>query len=216
MKITGKQFECDIGKRHMRIHNQHSPEWIHPYPHETEPDATLNSAGCGIFALCHAIEFLSGLRLRPESLADFSVAHGGRGDDGTDRPALLRALSETGEARNLGFRFVGGENLNDLKKLWSHLSGGEGAALCNVRPGHIVCLLGAREIMEEQQVLVLDSNPTLKNEAQYQAIREIVPGSEIIFPTVNQKGVRTGYAMQAAAFFVPLKIVRDYNLLYRL
>ena len=50
------------------------------------------------------IEWLTGEKQSPEAWADFSVREGGRGDDGTDRPALLAAMQRTGEAAKHGFR----------------------------------------------------------------------------------------------------------------
>ena len=62
---------------------------------------------------------------------------GGRGDDGTDRPALLGAMMAHGYAGQCGFYQLDGLR-NDLEALWAHMRAGN-AALCNLRVGR--CLL---------------------------------------------------------------------------
>lgn len=86
--MTGKTKAINLGNRTLLFHNQRCKEWTHPYPYQGE--GNLANSGCGIFALCHAAQWLTGRCPNAEALADFSVREGGRGDDGTDRPALCR------------------------------------------------------------------------------------------------------------------------------
>ena len=103
MSITGKTKKITLGERTLILHNQRCKEWTHPYPYEDH--GNLSNSGCGIFALCHAAQWLTGHCPDAEHLADFSVREGGRGDDGTDRPALLHALMLRGENVPLGFTY---------------------------------------------------------------------------------------------------------------
>ena len=54
------------------ILNQRSRLWTHPYDYRTPQKATLSSAGCGVFSICHCGQWLTGKAFSPEELADFS------------------------------------------------------------------------------------------------------------------------------------------------
>ena len=85
---SGKRIEMIYNGKAVTILNQRSRLWTHPYDYRTPQKATLSSAGCGVFSICHCGQWLTGKAFSPEELADFSMQNGGRGDDGTDRPAL--------------------------------------------------------------------------------------------------------------------------------
>ena len=87
----------------MRFFNQSHKGWTHPYEYQNN-GSNLHSAGCGIFSLAVVIQRMCGLEADVNALADFSCSCGGRGDDGTDRPALLAGLTKAGLAEKYGFR----------------------------------------------------------------------------------------------------------------
>ena len=142
---SGKRIEMIYNGKAVTILNQRSRLWTHPYDYRTPQKATLSSAGCGVFSICHCGQWLTGKAFSPEELADFSMQNGGRGDDGTDRPALLSAMMQKGLAAQYGFSYQGDGLRNDLETLRVHLLEHRGVALCNLRVGHIVSLLDARE-----------------------------------------------------------------------
>lgn len=213
MLITGKEIPVTVGDKEIRFLNQRSYDWTHPYEYPAEPGANLKNSGCGIFSVCIAAEKMSGKRISAEELADFSCREGGRGDDGTDRPALLTALEKHGLAKEYGFHYDGLGLQNDHDKLWDVLTGG-GCALCNLRRGHIVCLIDARVKDGEKQVLAVDPHSESADQRITDQVREAVPGSEIVFATQNASGVHTGYQTVYGVFWVPLTLPRDFNLLY--
>ena len=210
--MNGKCTEITVGNRKLLHFNQRCREWTHPYPYQN--DENLCSAGCGIFSLCHAAEWLTGERQSPEKWADFSCANGGRGDDGTDRPALLAALMASGEAAKLGFRYDGDGLRNDLDPLFDGLLNKRCVAMCNLRVGHIVALVGARMQDGEKQVLAIDSCSESAAEKVRDGVREVLPGTEIAMPVRNAQGLVVGTAINHAAFWVKLTQVRDYNMLH--
>ena len=53
-------------------------------------------------------------------------------------------MQEKGLAASYGFRYDGDGLLNDHEALWKTMQEG-GCALCNLRVGHIVTLIAARE-----------------------------------------------------------------------
>lgn len=215
MNVTGKTREITLLGRPMTFFNQSCPDWTHPYPWEGRED--LHSSGCGIFSLCHAAQWLTGTAQDPEYWGDFSVAAGGRGDDGTDRPALLHALMVTGNAARLGFRYEEDGLRNDLETLWRHISQDGGAAFCNLRPGHIVTLLAARtNAAGERQYLTIDSASETASEKIRDSLREMVPGTEIRKAVRNAEGLVTGYTETWAAYWVRADQPADFNLLHRL
>ena len=118
---SGKRIEMIYNGKAVTILNQRSRLWTHPYDYRTPQKATLSSAGCGVFSICHCGQWLTGKAFSPEELADFSMQNGGRGDDGTDRPALLSAMMQKGLAAQYGFSYQGDGLRNDLETLLVHL-----------------------------------------------------------------------------------------------
>ena len=152
----------------------------------------------------------------PERWADFSCANGGRGDDGTDRPALLHALMETGMAERLGFRYEEDGLRNDLDTLFDLLLHEECVSMCNLRVGHIVALVAAREQDGRKQVLAIDSYSESASEKVRDKVTEVLPGSDIVYEVKNGSGVSVGQGVSYAAFWVDASLPRDFNLLYRI
>ena len=214
MTLTGKTIELIYAGRQLRLCNQRCRDWTYPYGY-LDGDDTLSHAGCGIFSAVHASQWLTGVFHAPEELARFSLDHGGRGDDGTDRPALLQAMMEQGLAREYGFSYHGDGLLNDLPALFQHLLNGN-AALCNLRVGHIVALLSAREVNGVRQVLAADSYSESMDRRIADHVCEVIPGSEIISTVENTHGTVVGIQRAYALFWAELGIVRDFNLLHRL
>lgn len=215
MLQTGKSMPITYDGKTILYHNQASKEWTHPYKY-LEGSETLSSAGCGIFALCHAVEWISGVRLSPEEMADFSMAEGGRGDDGTDRPALLHALQETGKAREMGFEYREDGLRNDLDVLFNHLYVNKGVAFCNLRVGHIVALLGARIVDGQKQLLAVDSVAESTRDTIRNHVFEVIKTSETHRVYLNDKGLYTGESKQYAMFWVDAALPKDFNLLHRI
>ena len=210
--MTGKTKELTVLGKNMLFMNQRCKEWTHPYAYQDDED--LASAGCGIFSLCHAAEWLTGVRQDPAYWADFSCANGGRGDDGTDRPALLAALMASGDAGKLGFRYDGDGLRNDLDPLFDGLLNGKCVAMCNLRVGHIVALVAARNVDGERQVLAIDSYSESGSDKVKSGVREVIEGTEIDFPIRNERGLEVGHATHYGAFWVKLEQVRDYNMMH--
>ena len=214
LEITGKTKEILISGHHLTFCNQSHAGWTHPYPWQGRGD--LHSSGCGIFSLCHAAQWLTGSEQAPEFWADFSVQYGGRGDDGTDRPALLHALMAQGCAEALGFSYQEDGLLNDQEALWRHMYEEHGAAFCNLRVGHIVTLADARVLSGERQYLVIDSASESSSERIRDALREMVPGTEIIKQQSNASGLITGYSRTWGCYWVAASQPKDFNLLHRI
>lgn len=213
--MTGKQVLLHLEGRELTFFNQRCHAWTYPYAWENN-GSTLANAGCGIFALCHCTQWLTGREENPEFWADFSCANGGRGDDGTDRPALLHALQASCEAAHLGFRYEEDGLRNDLDTLWQHLYEKRGVAMCNLRVGHIVALLEAREKNGRRQLLAVDSYSESASEKVRDHVTEVIPGSEIVYAVQNSSGVIVGENTAYAAFWVDAGLPRDFNLLHRL
>lgn len=214
MLLTGTTKGITVLERNLIFFNQRSRDWTHPYPCHNEEN--LSSAGCGIFSLCHCAQWLTGDVQMPERWADFSCANGGRGDDGTDRPALLHALMETGMAERLGFRYEEDGLRNDLDTLYELLLREECVSMCNLRVGHIVALVAAREQDGRKQVLAIDSYSESASEKVRDKVTEVLPGSEIVYEVKNSSGVSVGQGVSYAAFWVDASLPRDFNLLYRI
>lgn len=212
--VTGKCIQLEYQGKHMTVLNQRSRLWTHPYDYVTPQKATLSSAGCGVFSICHCGQWLTGKAFSAEDLADFSMANGGRGDDGTDRPALLAAMMEKGLAKAFGFRYEMDGLRNDKDVLWSHLIQHRGVALCNLRVGHIVSLLDARVENGEKQVLVLDSYSETMEHRVTGIVRQVIPESAIISQAHNEQGVYTGDQRQYAMYWAACDTIRDFNLLH--
>lgn len=213
--MTPKKTTINVLGRELAYFNQKSREWTHPYVYE-DPTATLSSSGCGIFALCHAAQFLTGVEQAPEKWADFSMANGGRGDDGTDRPALLGALQTTGAAKELGFFYEFDGLRNDTDTLYDFLLNEQGVSLCNLRVGHIVALVAAREVDGVKQVLAIDSVAESASEKVRDHVAEIIPGTENTYPIRNKADMVVGTGTSFAAFWVTADTPKDFNLLHRL
>ena len=210
---TGKFIDVHITDRVIRLYNQRCREWTHPYEYAPNPGGTLTNSGCGIFSLCECIEMLSGKRVAPEELADFSVREGGRGEDGTDRPALLRALAAKGLDAEYGFAYQPAEQINDRELLWKCLSSG-GCALTNLRAGHIVALLDCRIAEDgERQVLAMDCHSESADERIASEVREVIGESEIQYDVMNDAGVRVGKAISCGLFWVPITLAKNFDLL---
>ena len=212
---TGKSFILPFFGRELRFLNQRCRDWIHPYEYPPNPGGTLTNSGCGIFSLCHVIEFISSKRVSPEELADFSCQNGARGDDGTDRPVLLGAFENQGKSSEYGFKYNFDGLLNDHSALWETLVSG-GAALCNLRVGHIVALVGARVVNGEKQVLALDCHSESADSRICESVREVLPKSQVIYQIQNAQGIVTGTSSVYGAFWVPLTLAKNFNLLHKL
>lgn len=59
---TGKTCLIRYGDREILFHNQKSADWTHPYGYGEEK-SDLCGAGCGIFAIAHAVEWMTGRRI---------------------------------------------------------------------------------------------------------------------------------------------------------
>ena len=199
--------------REITLYNQRCRDWTHPYPYQGE--GNLANSGCGIFSLCHCAQWLTGQVQAPEKWADFAVEKGGRGDDGTDRPELLHTLMTHGEAAKLGFRYEEDGLRNDLDTLYAFLLAHRGVSMCNLRVGHIVSLVDARERDGRRELLAIDSYSESGDPRVRDHVTEVLPGSEILFPIRSESGLVTGEALHYAAFWVEASLPRDFNLLYR-
>jgi len=218
LMYSGKERAFDYNGKSLRLLNQSCPEWTHPYVYTAgpgDPGDNLYNSGCGIFATAHLIDWMTGEKIDVEELADFSCAHGGRGDDGTDRPELLSAMQEAGRLTTFGLRYDFDGLLNDHEALWQTMVAG-GCALCDLRVGHIVALADFREKDGERQLLVIDSSRDSMNPNVRPQIREIVHGSRAVAEYVNESGVRTGMDEHYAMFWVPLDLPFDFNLLHKI
>lgn len=200
-----KTMPMTILGRTITFFNQRCEDWTHPY--EYQGRGTLKTSGCGIFSLCHCAQWLTGRVPSAEDWADFAVQYGGRGDDGTDRPLLLHTLSAHHRAEALGFRYEEDGLLNDQERLFDFLQKGQGVSMGNIRVGHIVTFLSAREINGEKQLLVLDSAADNANPRVVHGVREVLPDTLV---TVVDDLPRYG------AYWVDLAMARDYNLLHRI
>lgn len=211
--ITGKKIYLQYQGKDMTVFNQRSRLWTHDYGYIDRSSSTLSSAGCGVFSVCHCGQWLTGKEFHPDTLADFSMDYGGRGDDGTDRPALLAAMQERGWAKEYGFEYKGDGLRNDLDVLKEHLLNHRGVALCNLRVGHIVSLLDARIVGDEVQALALDSYSETVHERVMPHVREVIEESAIYSYLKNENDLIIGERKQFALYWVNIDIVRDFNLL---
>ena len=214
MDYTGKQRIIPVMGRELTFFNQRCRDWTHPYPYRPGDGANLSNSGCGIFSLCHCVQWLTGHTPDPEEVADFSCAFGGRGDDGTDRPGLLHAVMAQGRSAAYGFLYREDGLLNDREALWQMLSRGQGVAMCNLRVGHIVSLVAAREQAGERQLLAIDSYSESADERVRNRVRELIPGTEILWPVRNEAGLVTGAGLSSAAFWVSADTPADFNLMW--
>jgi len=212
--ITGKKIYLQHQGKDVTVFNQSSRLWTHDYGYIDRSSEDLCGAGCGIFSACHCGQWLTGKEFSPEALADFSMDHGGRGDDGTDRPTLLAAMQEKGLAKEFGFAYHGDGLRNDLDTLRSHLLEHKGVILCNLRVGHIVSLVDARRVGDEVQALVIDSSRDCINERVMPFVREVIEESAIYTAIRNENGLVVGGKKHYAMYWVNTETVRDFNLLH--
>ena len=212
--ITGKKICVTYQDRDITVFNQNCRLWTHEYGYIDRSSGNLCSAGCGIFSACHCGQWLMGKEFDPDMLADFSMDHGGRGDDGTDRPVLLAAMQEKGLAQEYGFRYEGDGLRNDLNVLAEHLLNRRGTALCNLRVGHIVALLDARKCGDEIQVLALDSYSESDEDRVRPHVREIIAESAVVSAVKNERDLVVGEHLHYALYWASIATVRDFNLLH--
>lgn len=215
---TGKWQMISYNGKQLRLCNQSCPEWTHIYNYPSIPreaDDDLHRAGCGIFATVHLIDWMTGEKADPDELAEFSMATGGRGDDGTDRPMLLKAMQEAGRLEKVGLRYDFDGLLNDHEALWQNLVEG-GCALTNLRVGHIVAIVDHRVVDGERQILIMDSardsmHPSVRNN-----ICEVIPQSRVCARYMNGRGVVTQEGYHYGMFWVKLEQTSDFNLLHKI
>lgn len=212
--ITGKKIYLQYQGKDVTVFNQRSRLWTHFYDYRTPMTSTMSNAGCGVFSICHCGQWMTGKEFNPDELADFSMANGGRGDDGTDRPALLYAMQEKGLAQEYGFRYDGDGLRNDLNVLAEHLLNHRGTALCNLRVGHIVALLDARKCGDEIQVLALDSYSESDEDRVRPHVREIIAESAVVSAVKNERDLVVGEHLHYALYWASIATVRDFNLLH--
>ena len=62
MTVTGMTEVFSVGGRKILFCNQKSADWTHPYEYEHN-GSDLSDAGCGVFALVHAVEWMHGIKL---------------------------------------------------------------------------------------------------------------------------------------------------------
>lgn len=122
-------------------------------------------------------------------------------------------MQEKGLAASYGFRYDGDGLLNDHEALWKTMQEG-GCALCNLRVGHIVTLIAAREQNGERQLLAMDCHSESGDERVRDHVIEVVETSAVVSPITNQRGLVTGYQVNYGLFWVPLSLPRDFNLLH--
>lgn len=213
--FTGKSLAITVLGRELTFFNQRCEDWTHLYDYEHN-GANLCKAGCGVFSLCHGAQWLTGQAQQPEYWGDVSIRVGGRGDDGTDRPAMLHGLMGTGDAAKLGFRYEEDGLRNDLDALYTFLLEEQGVAMCNLRVGHIVTLVAAREAYGRKQVLAIDPHSESADDRVKNHVCEVVPGAEVTYPIRNAAGLPVGTGTAYAAFWVDASIPRDFILMHKL
>ncbi len=148
------------------------------------------------------------------ALANFAVKVGARDDTGTDRPTLLQQMMHHNLSTQYGFTYHNEGLLNDLPTLQTHLEQGH-FALCNVRRGHIVALVGIKTEHEIPQVLVIDANSESDDERVVNNVTQAIEGTEICVHSFNKHNVLVSSQTHYALYYVPLSVVMDYNLLYK-
>lgn len=212
--LTGKSCVIPVLGREITYFNQRCKDWTHLYDYEHN-GSSLCVAGCGVFSLCHCAQWLTGQVQDPDYWADVSKQVGGRGDDGTDRPAMLHGLMVTGDAAKLGFRYEDDGLRNDLDTLYDFLLEEKGVAMCNLRVGHIVTLVAARYAFGRKQVLAIDSVAESSDARVLDKVCEVVPGTEIRWPVRNAQGLTVGENLSYGAFWVDASLPRDFILLHK-
>lgn len=212
--MTGKKCVIELLGRRIVFYNQNSTEWAKPY--ECAGDGgTLHRNGCGIFSLCHCAQWLTDREASPEYWAEAALRMGAVDGYGTVRPVLLRGLTQSGEAARLGFRYEDEGLLNDTDALFAFLKNQRGVAMGNVRPGHIVALVAARERDNGKQILVIDSMAESCAPAVRQKIADVVPGTEISASVLNGSGIKPDEVTAYGAYWVSAASVKKYSLLHK-
>ena len=217
MNYTGREIYYEYKGHQLRLCNQSCPEWTEPYPLPGNPDfddRTLHTSGCGIFSLIHITDYLTGEKDDPAELAMFSALHGGRNEDGTDRPPLLDAMEKAGRLKKIGLRYDFDGLCNDHEALWQNMLEG-GVALTDLRVGHIVALVDYRIVEGERQLLVIDSSRDSMHPAVRNHLCGVEDGTQITAYYQNSRGVITGVDTHYAMYWVPLSLPFDFSLLHR-
>ena len=218
MQYTGKWQMVEYEGRQLRLCNQSCPEWTHMYNYPSIPseaDDDLHRAGCGIFSMIHIIDWATGEKHDPDELAQFSMDNGGLGDDGTDRPMLLKAMQEAGRLTKLGLRYDFDGLLNDHEALWQNLEEG-GYALTNLRVGHIVAIVDHRVVNGERQILIMDSARDSMHPGVRNQICEVIPQARVCARYKNDRGAITQEGYHFGMFWVTLEQASDFNLLHKI
>ena len=91
-----------------------------------------------------------------------------------------------------------------------------GVALCNLRVGHIVTLVAAREVQGVKQLLAIDSYSESAAEKVRDHVLEVLPDSVITYQVKNSAGLVVGENQGYGMFWVEASLPRDFNLLHPL
>ena len=95
-----------------------------PYNKPNGAKKSIATSGCGVCSPCIVFNTLAQKEIYTiKEMAQFSIKHGARTNDGTDELTLLKELCKV----NKNFSF---ETTNDINKLVKHLKSG-GMAICN-------------------------------------------------------------------------------------
>ena len=100
--------------------------------------------------------------------------------------------------------------------LYTHIAVEKGAALCNLRVGHIVALVATREVDGKRQLLAIDSYSESASEKVRDYVQEVLPDSQIDYLVKNANGLVVGENSCYAMFWVDAALPRDFNLLHRI
>ena len=88
--------------------------------------------------------------------------------------------------------------------------------MCNLRVGHIVAVIDCRLQDGERQMLVVDSAHESDAPKVREKVRQVLPGSEILNPSVNQAGLTVGASASYAMYWMPVSAAIDFNLLHKI
>ena len=216
LEESGPILNLEYEGKNLTFFNQRSDQWTYPYEHERAPKDNLHTAGCGLFALSHGIQWLQNVKISPTELADFSKKHGGRGDDGADRPTLLAACMDQGLGQKYGFYYQKDGLLNDLDQLWQHIFIRKGIALCNLRKGHIVVLVEGAVYRNQKVYLAIDSYSENNSEKIRDCVLKVIEPSRVTASIKDEKGTYIGTEDHYGMFWVDAQKPMDYNLIYRI
>ncbi len=209
-------FSIQYAGRNITFYNQRSRLWTQPYAYVSAPEEDLHAAGCGLFSLSHALEWMNDVKADPVELADFSLKYGGREEDGTNRPALLAACMDYGFGQKYRFRYDYDGLLNNKERLWEHISQKKGVALCNLRKGHIVALVDSKVMPTgERAFLAIDSFSESTRDTVRNHVLQVVEQSLVSSNQLNQSSLYVGSSTQYGMFWVKAELPMDYNLIYK-